>query len=63
MSRLPSCTSADVIRVLERAGWQCRNAIEDTSLYDIERAHLEVDGATVLLWIDVPPAIWKAFGG
>lgn len=37
--------------------------IENTSRYDIERAHLEVDGATVLLWIDVPPAIWKAFGG
>ena len=26
MSRLPSCTSTDVIRVLERAGWQYRNA-------------------------------------
>lgn len=26
MSRLPSCTPADVIRVLERAGWQYRNA-------------------------------------
>jgi hypothetical protein len=36
--------------------------IENTSRYDIERAHLRVDGATVRLWIDVPPAIWKAFG-
>jgi len=26
MSRLPACTPTDVIRVLERAGWQYRNA-------------------------------------
>lgn len=26
MSRIPSCTPTDVIRVLERAGWQYRNA-------------------------------------
>jgi hypothetical protein len=35
--------------------------IENTSHYAIERAHLQVDGTTVRLWIDVPPAIWKAF--
>ena len=37
--------------------------VENTSRYDVERAHLQVDGAMVLLWIDVSPAIWKAFGG
>jgi len=36
--------------------------VENTSRYDIERAHLQVDGTTVSLWIDVPPAIWEAFG-
>lgn len=42
-------------------GWRKR-FIENTSRYDIERAHLEVDGTTVRLLIDVPPAVWKAFG-
>ena len=37
--------------------------VENTSRYDVERAHLQVDGAMVLLWIDVSPVIWKAFGG
>jgi predicted RNA binding protein YcfA (HicA-like mRNA interferase family) len=33
MSRLASCTSADVIRVLERAGWQYRNATDSHRRY------------------------------
>ncbi len=37
--------------------------VENTSRYDIERAHLEVDGTTVQLSIDVPVSIWKAFAG
>lgn len=37
--------------------------IENTSRYDVERAHLEVDGATVQLSIDVPAWVWKAFAG
>jgi len=37
--------------------------IENTSHFDCERAHLEVDGTTVRLFVDVPLAVWKAFGG
>jgi predicted RNA binding protein YcfA (HicA-like mRNA interferase family) len=33
MSRLPSCTSIDVIRVLERAGRQYRNATSSHRRY------------------------------
>ena len=37
--------------------------IENTSRFDLERAHLEVDGTMVRLFIEVPPPIWKVFGG
>jgi hypothetical protein len=35
--------------------------IQNTSRDDIERAHLEVEGTVVRLFIDVPQAVWKAF--
>ena len=37
--------------------------IEDRNLYEVERAHLEVDDTIVMLEIDVPAPIWKAFWG
>ena len=37
--------------------------IENSSHFDVERAHLEVDGTMVQLYVDVPFSIWKAFGG
>ncbi len=36
--------------------------IENTSTFDMERAHLQVEGTWVRLWIDVPLATWKTFG-
>jgi hypothetical protein len=36
--------------------------IENTSTFDMERAHLQVEGTWVRLWFDVPTEIWKAFG-
>jgi hypothetical protein len=36
--------------------------VEGTTTFDIERAHLRVEGEVVELWIDVPRATWKAFG-
>jgi hypothetical protein len=35
--------------------------IEGKSRYEIERAHLVVDGSTVELAIDVPDAVWSLF--
>jgi hypothetical protein len=50
--------------ICEYHGIAWRNRfIESTSRFDLERAHLEVDGTTVSLLIDVPPAVWRAFGG
>lgn len=50
--------------ICEYHGVAWRNRfIEDTSHFDMERTHLQVEGTTVQLFIDVPLSIWKAFGG
>lgn len=35
--------------------------IENKTTFDIERAHLRLDGTQVELSIDVPPSVWQAF--
>lgn len=48
--------------ICEYYGVAWRNRfIENTSTFDMERAHLQVEGTTVQLSLDVPLAIWKAF--
>jgi hypothetical protein len=48
--------------ICEYFGVAWRNRfIEGTDAFDLERAHLRVEGNTVVLEIDVPPAVWKAF--
>lgn len=41
--------------------WRKRYVTEQTA-FDIDRAHLTIDGDVVQLWIDVTPTTWKAFG-
>ncbi len=40
--------------------WRKRFA-QGTSRFDLERAHLTVDGRSIDLWIDVAPSTWRAF--
>jgi len=42
--------------------WRKRH-VEGTSRFDVERAHLAVADRTVDLEIEVPTALWRAFGG
>jgi hypothetical protein len=49
--------------ICEYHGIAWRNRfIQNTSRFDMERTHLQVEGTTVQLLIDVPLSIWKAFG-
>ena len=40
-----------------------KHFVENTSRYDVERAHLEIEGTTLRLSVDVPVWVWKAFAG
>lgn len=48
--------------ICEYFGIAWRNRfIEGTDTFDMERAHLQVEGTTVVLEVDVPRATWDAF--